>query len=380
MTTAVRLPLEWASNATYSSGPDTGLPTKQDPATESNGFIAGTAVAAQQMNYLLNQQTTAARRTLAIALCKPRQLPITLSVVSAIAVVSRGRGRPAVGGTAHSGGVPLIHDGDLAVGGVIASITAAVAGGAWNPTADRIVLVGGGGNRSCFSDDGGASWSAGGNLGGTGLGLTYNPTYSRFIAMYADHVRYSTNGAAWTDVTVTGVLGRGFARLTSGNTLVLTGGGPVALSVSTNGGTSWGAAGGTVPNAADISDRGSICGEGLDFAWHAGIRTSDGKVQISRTADGATWVQTAELSPINSLAFSPATIIKQCPDSGALFLFAGSAGGIGLYASLDGGDTWTEPLFANLVYGVNSISAAHGRLFLADSAGNLFASDGVGWL
>ncbi len=48
------LSLSWATNASYSVGPDTGTATKVDPASAANGFIRGTVIAPQHVNFLLN--------------------------------------------------------------------------------------------------------------------------------------------------------------------------------------------------------------------------------------------------------------------------------------------------------------------------------------
>jgi hypothetical protein len=44
----------WANNLNYSTGPDTGTPTKVDPASAANGFIKGVVAAPQHVNYLLH--------------------------------------------------------------------------------------------------------------------------------------------------------------------------------------------------------------------------------------------------------------------------------------------------------------------------------------
>jgi hypothetical protein len=56
--TMLRFAQPWATDENYSSGPDTGTPTKVDPSSYLNGFIKATAAAPQHMNYLLNRITT----------------------------------------------------------------------------------------------------------------------------------------------------------------------------------------------------------------------------------------------------------------------------------------------------------------------------------
>lgn len=48
------LSLSWATSANYIAGPDTGTPTKVDPASAANGFIRGTVIAPQHVNFLIN--------------------------------------------------------------------------------------------------------------------------------------------------------------------------------------------------------------------------------------------------------------------------------------------------------------------------------------
>lgn len=44
----------WATNANYSSGPDVGSPTRVNPASTANGFVAGTIAAPQHINFLFD--------------------------------------------------------------------------------------------------------------------------------------------------------------------------------------------------------------------------------------------------------------------------------------------------------------------------------------
>ncbi len=390
------MPERWATNANYAAGPDVGTPTKVDPASAGDGFTRGVLAAPQHVNYEINRLSAAARRSLGLALCKPRLVEATpLDDTSGRSgICSQGRGFPAVVANMHSTGVALVNDSaPVFKAGVPASITSNVEGAATNGT--RIVLVGTGGNRSCFSDDFGATWSAGGNLGGSGMAVVWNPTYSRFQAFYPDHARYSTDSAVWTDVTVTGVglslaASYGVGLLPNGNVLVQTATAPVALSVTTDGGTTWGAAGGTIPNAAGMSGAGWLAGAGLDYLYHAGKRTADGLLQICRSSDGAAWTQGAELTPPSGLTYVASNgVLLQCPDSGALFsvtmLRVGSVRATWqVCASLDQGDTWTDPVFSGSDIGGNpftvfSWGAANGRLLAHATTGELFASDGIGW-
>ena len=48
------LGFNWATLTNYGTGPDVGTPTKVDPASSTNGFIAGTVAAPQHVNFLVN--------------------------------------------------------------------------------------------------------------------------------------------------------------------------------------------------------------------------------------------------------------------------------------------------------------------------------------
>jgi hypothetical protein len=48
------LAFSWATLANYGTGPDVGTPTKVDPASATNGFIAGTVIAPQHVNFLFD--------------------------------------------------------------------------------------------------------------------------------------------------------------------------------------------------------------------------------------------------------------------------------------------------------------------------------------
>lgn len=389
MTTTLRMPRRWASNTNYSTGPDSGTPTKVDPSSDANGFIKGVIAAPQHVNFLLAQANAAAARALTVAALRPRVLTgLTLDVAGGAAAVSQGRGKAIVLGTAHSGGVPLINDSSYTLGGVIASITGSVNGGARNPTSGRIVLVGVGGNRSCFSDDGGATWSAGGDVGATCNDLLFNPTYTRFVALRSGFISYSTNAASWSSTAQTYANTRGIALLPNGNMGVAVAATPVSFLVSTNGATSWSAGAGTIPNASNTGgEAGQVTGCGLDFVYHAVVVTSgadSGKLQISVTSDLSTWTAVATFAPPAGGSFAAGTAaIRQCPDSGALFVSASVGSDPGqFFVSLDQGSTWSEPMYVHTGLGASraTFNAAGGKLILSESAtGGVYQSDGIGW-
>lgn len=392
MTTTQKLLARFATNGNFSAGPDVGTPTKTDPNSNADGFVNGTLALAQHVNFQQNALSGAARRAFALALCKPRLISgVTLSVPSFLAAVSRGQGAPITIGSAHSGGVPVVGDEGLELRGVLAAITGATNAGAWHAADDRLLVVGNGGNHNCSSLDQGANWTAGGALGGVGLDLVYNPSNSSghaFVAGYNGHIKTSANGVAWAEsgsAVGAGYTGQGFGMLPNGNMFVLTGAAPLTLSSSTtagSGGFAWASGAAVPPNAADFTNRGSICGAGLDNIYHAGKRSgSDNYIQVSASANGTSWSQVAEFAPVAGRAWGVNPKILQCVDSGALWLVASNASPdsqIVIYCSLDAGATWTEPVFVG-GSAVGGFSAAGGRLFCSDGAGALFGTDGVGW-
>lgn len=48
------LSFSWATNTNYSTGPDSGTPTKEDPASTANGFIKGTIISPKHINFMFD--------------------------------------------------------------------------------------------------------------------------------------------------------------------------------------------------------------------------------------------------------------------------------------------------------------------------------------
>lgn len=355
------LPRLWATNDNYAAGPDAGTPTKVDPASDADGFIRGVIAAPQHVNYHLSQLTRNERRMVQHLLCQLRPVGRSTDDSSErTAVISlgytSGAHRGALVCNLDSVGVQTIVDGlpgvaHLAFGGPLTSITSDVSGAARDPVSGRIVVIGTGGNRNCYSDDQGGTWTAGGDLGGSGVDIIWNPTYSRFQATYSGHARYSADATSWTDNALAGVgaltgLRRGIALLPNGDTVVGTASNPLTLKKSPNGGTSWSSTG----SPADTFHSGfALAGAGLDYAYFVGFRHTDHAFECYRSADGNVWTSVATIAPSTGglLAAPVAPYIQQCPDTGVLFLAAAdSTAGefFGLMASLDQGETWTDML------------------------------------
>lgn len=379
MTTTILAP--FATNDNYSSGPDVGTPTKVDPASPSNGFVSGTGIAPQHVNYLLNGAVSGSRRAVTL-MVKPRLIydagsEISFGIVTTVTVP---RTLIAIAGVAAA----LVSDlGSYETTGTPASITGNASGAARNSSSGRIVLVGSGGNANCYSDDEGATWTAGGALGGAATHVIWNATHARFQALYAGHARYSTDATAWTDVALTGAgsLGSGghLAVLSNGN--VVTDVGVGSYKMSTDGGTSW-ATSSAPPSSGTAAHRGILAGNGGSTIYHAVLLPS-GNYQISASADGNTWSVVSTMVPPFGMAWDDALNgpgLAVCPDTGWVF-FLGTNESIGngvcvLYGSPDA-INWTDPLVLSRYVTPSSLGASRGRVFVIDSAGNLYASDGV---
>jgi hypothetical protein len=366
----LNLPREWCS---------TGTKTDPGAAAALTGFEAGNPMASAHFNFLWNQSSVTSREQFRRA-CYPRKLAVTDDTTGRFAVIGQGIGphKQVVLANLHSAGVSLARGESVLDGGAAASISASVRGAARNSTTGRLVLVGSGGNHNCFSTNGGVSWSAGGALGGVGLEVTWNPTYSRFQAVYSGNAVYSTDATAWTAVAVAGASNSGIALLANGNTIMLVGA-TAAFSRSTDGGSTWGATGGTVSYSADLANKGHVCSAGDSLAYHAGLH-SDGTVRVATSADGITWTQAASVSAPTGLTFSNSTFddikIRQCLDTGLLALVCQTTAGVVLFASGDQGATWTDGWQTDIT-DARSMDVAGGRIFLVDLLGTIYGTDGI---
>ncbi len=384
-------PRPWATNTNYSTGPDAGTPTKVDPASDANGFVAGVIAAPQHINYHFAQLALGLRHAMTRA-CVLRTTGIQTDDTNGLmAVASQGKTLPVVVGVVNTNGTPLLQDGGVPFeAGAVASITAAVFGAAYNPGGPRLVLVGSGGNRCCYSDDAGTTWNAGANLGGTGRACIWNPTWLRFMALYADHARWSVDAAgSWTDQTVTGAGSSttyGLAMLSNGDVVTPTSTAGPTLAISQNGGTSWAATSGAPTFAGGVGAI-SVAGEGFGTIYCARAATVSGGstgVVVASSTDGNTWTTVASINYFAEFGQNVANaLIKQCPDTGILFLGVSLTNCMAFSASLDGGQTWSPPARFGSAATVGSSSAtcwsaAGGRLIALDQQGNLLASDGFG--
>lgn len=273
--------------------------------------------------------------------------------------------------------------------GALGSITSLVSGVARNGS--RIVVVGGGGVRNEFSTTYGTTWTAGGDIGATATNVVFEPVNARFICSKAagNTISHSTDATAWTSVATS------LATDALGGVAVLAGGVAIAcgadtlsgprFSRSTNGGTSWADASGTVLDSATYDDTGWICGRKDEsgtvspFVWHVGRRNSGTTLRVSRSADGNTWETLADIDASGLSSgnlFNTRPRLHICENTGLMVIAAPILGlaVCALYASLDG-VTWSSPV-TGAAGGSHMYSVAGGRLFMG-IATETYASIGL---
>lgn len=389
--TTVQLPVEWATNANYSSGPDVGNPTKEDPETADNGFINGVAADAQGVNFVLAQHASAARRSLTAAALRLTRVDLEGTAITDVgdvmAAVSLGEGYPVLAcKTAQAFGVTDCER--FAVEGVPASITSNLGVAAFDPATGRVLVGGTGGNRCSYSDDGGATWSAGGDVTFTPLSLVWNSTHGVFMAARANAtMKYGADGTSWTSGTISNTPNGALAVFANGNTLANGNGAAIGFSLSTDGGVNWADTSGTPTTAmgSAFAGVGWIAGNEGAKVYHIGHSSSGTKFQISSTLDGTTWVSEKVFALPHGANAAPK--ILMCQNTGLIVALMPFVVGVGsqpvcmVSASVDGSN-WTDPMYVRLknsAIDVDAFAVAGGRLFFTIDD-MLFASAGIGWL
>lgn len=376
----MKLPQPWATADNYSSGPDVGTPTKVDPTSTANGFVRGTAAAAQHVNFNLHPLAESTRRTFTTACLALRELACDdqddLSAGLAAAQVSASV--PIVLTKASTSGSLRLMGLAADQGGALAQVSGAVKQAARiNST---IVVVGAGGTQVSRTTNNGTGWSAGGATGILTEIVSLAENGTQFAAVSsAGESAHSTDGITWlnpgggddvSDVlsppgvtSVAGIVGVFVAVGPDGS-------GDTAFARSTDHGVTWVAASGTVPNAAAQTDAGWVTGD-TEF-YHAGYRAST-TVDIAASADGNTWTTRATLT--SALTVTGVKIMK-CERTDLLVVAMQHSTNVEVRASTDGGLSWSEAEYLQGVV-LAGLAVAGGRLFVSKGV-KLFASDGVG--
>jgi hypothetical protein len=262
--------------------------------------------------------------------------------------------------------------------GTITSITSLVTDIAI--TTGRTVVIGTGGNRCCFSTNFGTSWSAGSDLGATPDRIIYNTTQSRFLVSFAAGVNVAQDvdaASTWTNAATTlNSAQGGLANFSNGDTLAcgLDGSAAVAISRSTNGGTSWAVAP-TVPNPSDYADSGWIDGNGGTTIWHVGAITAvPGQVRICSTDSTLNWQLVSTVAMGITLSGKPRILVDNFFN--VIVLLGAFSSGTVAMVSRDGGVTWSSRAFYK-IRALNSFGLAQGRLFSSVS-GELYSTMQLG--
>ncbi len=387
------LPPDWASNTNYSAGPDTGTPTKVDPASDANGFVAGVIAAPQHVNFVVNKQAAIGRRAFQMAALRLRE-----ARSSALTITDTAESMAAVQVSALDVALAIKTAQAIAVGdggrtnsqGVPTQITSLVTDAAFlssGVSAGDIGVIGTGGNRFSNSGDGGVTWGTTSDVGAVPQRLIASANGGSWVTAPGapsggNHViRLGSNGGNWVSNTTSVPSGQMFRGLAATSSMTFAcyddaSGFPDFIAAT---GNPWTDTGGTVPNSTSFDEGGCVVGNRGSVNYHAGRRSSGATIQVSSSADGATWTTLALIgSPLTS-TFSSVPRILMCQNTGLLVIAAPlSSSQLALYASLDGVD-WVGPEFLNPSPGVDAIALAGGRLFMTNDD-MLFASDGIGIL
>lgn len=262
--------------------------------------------------------------------------------------------------------------------GTITSITSLVTDIA--VTTGRTVVIGTGGNRCCFSTNFGSSWTAGSDLGATPDRIIYNSNKSVFMASFAAGVNVAQDvdaASVWTNAATTlNSAQGGLANFSNGDTLAcgLDVGGAVAISKSTNGGSSWAVAP-TVPNPSDYANSGWIDGNGGSTIYHVGELTAlPGQLRICSTDSTMNWQLRSTVGVGITITGKPRILVDNFFNV-IVVLAAGTSGTVALM-SRDGGVTWSDRAFYR-IRALNSFGLAQGRLFTSIN-GELYSTMQLG--
>jgi hypothetical protein len=375
----MKLPQPWATSDNYSTGPDVGTPTKVDPSSSADGFIRGTAAAAQHVNHNFHPLAETTRRvftttSLALRLLDDQQDDLTAGLGAAQVAVSV----PVVLIKASTTGVLRVMGAGADAGGAIAGFTDSVKQAA--RVGSTVVVVGSGGTENCRTSDNGVGWTAGGATGLLTEPVSVAGNGTQFCLVSSAGGSAHGTGATWTGGTigddVSDVVTGGGITSVAGITGVFVAvgleAGDPAFARSTDNGVTWTAGAGTVPNAAAQSDAGYVTSDGATTFYHAGRRAST-TCDVAVSTTGSTWTTIATLT--SALTISGVKIMH-CDRTDLLVVAMQHTTNTEVRASTDGGLTWSEPEYLQ-GFVLAGLAVAGGRLFASKGA-KLFASDGVG--
>jgi hypothetical protein len=388
------LPAKFAVNTNYSTGPDTGTATKLDPSGSGNGFVKGTGINPQNINFLFNQPVPLLRHLfLQMAAYLGQSAAGYLDLDSSVGACQMPDGRLLAERFDSSAPGLILTDwggvqraGDFT--GTSTPITSAVTDMASDGT--HVLLIGSGGNCNAYSSNNGTSWTTGGFLATNGprTRLVWNANKSRWHATGPANGSVFTNTAvptsAWSSEASGVPAPDGLGVLSNGNLYVLGDNGvdpdPV-IRVSTDAAASFANDGAQIPNANTYAESGCLVGNGGSALYHAG-RIGTGTLAVCRRTAVAGWALCASFSNLNTglTSFDARPRILMCPQTGLLVMVCTVNGskGTAIFASPDGTD-WVGPLVASPVIDVDGFAIAAGKL-IGSTDELLLYSDGVGQL
>lgn len=257
--------------------------------------------------------------------------------------------------------------------GVPASITSLVTDAANDGS--RILVIGTGGNRCSYSDDDGATWSAGGNISATPTRLIWNENESVFMATVGTSVKFSADGTSWTAATTSpgSEAAGGIACLSNGDAFTVISG--ISIKKSTDGGANWATTGSLPPGSSD-TDGTSLAGNGGALIY-AAVRNAAGSLITVSSSSGGLWTSLTTFAPPAGLTFTDRPRIMMCQNTGRLVVVAPAGTGCyAVYGSFDG-EMWSDPLltWCPNASSVDAFALAGGRL-ISTTDTFIFSSDG----
>lgn len=247
----------------------------------------------------------------------------------------------------------------------------------------RLLVVGSGGTvGNFFSDDDGATWTAGGafSYGDDNESVVWDGT--EFIATDGVESAHSTNGVTWLDPTgddigdaITATAGGGFLAVLTPGTVVTTNGKHVA--VTTNHGVAWVAAA-DIPSTLAGTVNSHVVGRGDGVVYAFLKEEGSTTLECWVSSNASTWTLRSSLTGHDANDASPGFGFRarMCPDTGLLAVASGAFShtldeGTIVSVSGDLGLTWAP----NLLYdgGVMplGIALANGRIVGAGVIGGI---------
>jgi hypothetical protein len=242
----------------------------------------------------------------------------------------------------------------------------------------RIIAAGAGGAGNAFSTTVGTSWT---NGGASGLSIVQQGVWDGTEFILSDEAgksAHSTTGVSWANVTGDDlsdvfdlIPSRGMAALSNGD--VIAAGTLVdntqAFAISSDHGASW-ASVGSIPSS-DYVVAGYLAGNGGTEIYWLGKPAAADRLDLWVSTDGASWEKRAEIPGFDATALPPRLFM--CKDTGLLLAAHDDGTTMRVSASVDGGRSWTEPVYYQIPT-LTMIAVANGRVFgFASGSGDLFA-------